>query len=234
MDNKISYVKLYPKTEQIECPFCHIKDDFEDGLLIWQDYVDIPMIWCWDCKKGNESTYISHNKNYATSHSFLDPIFFDKYFSSYYKINNYHKSFDKLYRGTIDYEGVYEASEKLKSTLPDDFCVNIPLLYIERICDRNMSEYVSDKKLSDEEVIDILNNNYSEDVIKKYNLIKCSGCRTGEEDLMNISLPIGSYRIETPLVKYPDNLDQSHDGTVINCLVRLSDGSLKQVKYWGD
>jgi hypothetical protein len=103
-----------------------------------------------------------------------------------------------------------------------------PLLKIVRVVDHKMNRYITDMKLTDEQVIEIMQNKYSKELKEKYKLKKNKDSKGNPN--FNFSLPCDSYNIQDEKISYPDEIDLSHDGVYIRVL--LENG--KTECYWGD
>jgi hypothetical protein len=193
------------------CPFCN---DTREGNLQITDYVDYPMLWCNGCD----------------ARSVLDPDAYDKY-----------------ERDMRDCETMHAASTRDLGQPPDDTPVeaNIPLLWIARMCDSHMYRVRSTRALTADEMNRLIHS-YS---LKKHDnwydpaVVESMGCEDREESpwygsntntVMNVSVPVGSYNVETPSVSYGPNVDTSHDGTYVFLQVVKMDGSDQVISYSGD
>lgn len=178
----------------------------------------MPMLWCFQCG----------------ARSFLDEVNFKLCFGVY------NLKFDHYYQE----EKPTEEIEQLYTKMSETDSMSIPLLFIERVADNEMIQYESLSKLKDEDVVRLVETNtgpcefeYDQKLLQELKLVKLKDPIYGRHDensILNISVPVQSYDTNKPLISYPKGMDLRHDCVYVTCEVRLLDGSLKIVKYWGD
>jgi hypothetical protein len=110
-----------------------------------------------------------------------------------------------------------------------------PLIKVQRVIDNNMLEYITDTKLTDEQVIELMKCNYNTELLNKYNITKLRPSDSIEDIVLdtnnfNISLPCNSYNVEQPEIPYPKEFDPSHGGIYIKVLLEGD----RIAYYWGD
>jgi hypothetical protein len=105
------------------------------------------------------------------------------------------------------------------------------LLKIVKVVDYRLVHYISNKKLNIQQVTEILNDLHvdfessdrtywtlSSDISEKYNLNYYNG--PDKSILLNLSVPVNSYNLNDPEIKYPDNiLVEPDDDTSVYCLL---------------
>ena len=204
------FIKLHPTPDRFfdrpECPFCHHID--ETGSIVWEDYVEYPMLWCDKCG----------------ARAVLDPV-------SYYTWNES----TTLCTEPIEIPLLFieRASDSHMSDLICDRMLNDEEMKIlsngwdnsHREYDINVLETLGIKVL-DQDEIDELDHNPGSDNVD--NVIE------QRSKIMNISVPVKSYNVSEPSIPHEVNVDLSHDGVYVYLLVHRLDGEKRVISYWGD
>ena len=145
------------------CGFCFNIEDNDRDLQYknLETYTEIPMIWCNCC----ENEYFLDLRNEDLEN-----------FSE-------NKNLEK-YKSDIS---TFSQNIKFQNNLEKVNFYKIPILKIEKIATQEIKNYDCEKKLCFEEIGEILDNDFSKEVIQKYNLIKC------DSKMINLYIPCDNY-----------------------------------------
>jgi hypothetical protein len=141
---------------------------------------------------------------------------------------------------------------------PDDTCddsapttVSVPLLYIERMADSFMSDWISERELTPAEMGELtrsydykkFRDGYDPAVAARLGVVRAKKNTNYESldaqaraRLMNISVPVESYQLKQDWSDHAyAHVDPRHDGVYVFLRVReLSDKTTSVIKFWGD
>jgi hypothetical protein len=133
----------------------------------------------------------------------------------------------------LDPESI-KIDNKCNAILQDE----LPCLFVERKTDYCMARYRSERVLSIEEMTRLLDSYhkkdgplYNDEVLHE---LKITEREYKDETRMNISVPVESFNLMTPITPYHPNVQFDHDGVYVYCTVRMPDGSVQMQRYWGD
>ena len=214
------------------CPFCnYITENLNycEENLQFEDYADIPMIWCNKCM----------------ARSFLD-LTIEQMQNTWEKLeSNVKPDLDFLEKYKINFRDIELKNNKLLNNLcknnDEVSCYKIPLLKIKNITNYVLLGYNCDNKLSREQLCEFLDSKYTENyerlfdkkIMDKYGITKNDedfDSRNSGNKIFNLSFSCDSYNTDEPLIPYPKKFEIPHDGVHVGCELENN----KIVFYWGD
>ena len=200
------------------CPYCF----HGNNNVVFNDYVDMPMIWCDGCDaRCVLNMSLDVNKTEMTKLEKIGNLteLLDKHPELKYNIDNnlnstkYHKDYPE---NLNEYEFYY-----------------VELLFIEKVINSKLSHYNVDNILDDITIRNFIDSNYDKNLMEKYNITKVKEIHYDKLNY-NLSLECNSYSATKPVNSYPKNFNMNHDGPSIFLKCKDSNNNIIYTSYCGD
>lgn len=113
--------------------------------------------------------------------------------------------------------------------------IEVTLAKVCQLVDSNMLEYKTKKKLSREEITELLDSNMDAEICKKYQLVKLDIYDDyTTEYAFNLSVPVDSFNAFNPKQPFPKKTNLCHAGCYIYLKCQSGTGELFNYLFWGD
>ena len=226
------------------CPSCEeLNLEYESSNLQYMDYVDHPMIWCDGCS-GRMILNLTIDDIYNMKSSCLEiknlPFKLSlKELKKNYNLNKIEKEINNFWDVPYDFNSVDYPDQK-PITIKDFNFYNIDLLFIKKVINNDLIDYCSNYDITQDQIYELIQNNYSKEIIDKYNIYKKKYNNYHDNNISELFkkphlwLECNSYNTENPEKEYPKNFHLDHDGVYVYTECIDSKGNIIYSKYCGD